>query len=1024
MPSSTTFAQSMEEETFAGVFNKSEILSEELVFNAQNEDRADADSDHNAVLYIGLGGTGLNSVDRLKKIMAENNDGIVPKGIGFLGFDCDKDEVKSCKFLQPNVEALALTVPNPKETYSLHKNEEFFNWMTQKKLPTDGEFGAAQYRQVSRMLFFKHQELFYKAISEKINRILPEVPAQATGIIHLDVYIISSLCGGAGSGMFIDAAANLRYFAKNFGNFELSLFGVFVTGDVYQRFPKIPTRQHSRLLANTYACIKDLQFFQDDNSEHIVDVDRPFNIIYPNDVSLNINQKLFDLVLLIQGSNRTGLPTIQSAAQLRNFIANAVYLFSFTPVNINDRRSKWINPGSGFNLTKKHKEGSPKAFCSIGYSRLRYPEIELINYLNGYFGEKLLSNYLDITFVNTALLEKYLNISSEKFSENPEIISNNDYMKLIAAEELDNGLEFDDIYANFVSGLTALDFNEDEIESQISTIIDGEDWEDIRSKLNENENAKKQQLANIENILTNLKKEFFNGFDAYINRLPEKFVGMRIGVSHIKSFFNNLQIELDDEEIEANYKLLKIDSLAQNAASRLQDEKSIMNIIIDDKPFLRPKAKLKEEAGGYIDALQEFLKHQRQSLIIKNILDVYRDLDVIINDRTRKIDKIIPKLESVRSNYSAFKTEYRNILKRILGSKSATDNLMEFSILTPDNVEEFRKEFLEKNPINNQIKSLFADEFGKFWSFYNKKMKDADIFEIIQNRIEELFGVYRKSLSDVVEDLNIEENELKEKLAEINAKTSAQWSIDRNYFADIETTSTFGYPENLKLEVDAPNSISDKQIDLLKVEYGVPAQMIIQMKIWGKYYQLENNDPDNPNTLHIFPQSSLWSEADSFPANEDSLLLFALGLAFNKSIEITDEERAAISSQYKKNVGNYISQIGNNFYLTPYYSKELAKEPSKMESDLYSLGLGRENAFKEFRSKKIYSQQIIEWIKGRIMPMDLESVINDLKNYINGTLLEDKRTAQTGLGIQIENEIKVLNEYVDIVQKQKSFFTP
>ena len=70
---------------------------------------------------------------------------------------------------------------------------------------------------------------------------------------ELNIYIVGSICGGTGGGLFLDVAYELRYLQSQRELPEKSrIKGLFALGDVYDALTK-------RVLANTYASLRELE---------------------------------------------------------------------------------------------------------------------------------------------------------------------------------------------------------------------------------------------------------------------------------------------------------------------------------------------------------------------------------------------------------------------------------------------------------------------------------------------------------------------------------------------------------------------------------------------------------------------------------------------------------------------------------------------------------------------------------------------------------------------------------------------
>lgn len=1006
----TTFVKSVEKEK---IFEDPLDKDEEYQLEADDEEyyleAAEADGERNPTLYIGLGGTGIATINELKRIFKLNNNGVVPPGIAFLGIDSDQREVASSKIAKSNVEVFTYSVKNPNLFYKNSKDSGKYKWVTQSYIPDKGFLGAAQYRQVSRLFFFKHRNKIYQKISETINAILPATASQTTGTKQCDVYVINSLCGGAGSGMFLDIAANIKEYAANIGSFDLTLFGVLVSGDVYQRFLNLDS--HKRLLANTYSCLKDLQYFQNTSSQEI-----QFDY---SDASITAKPLLFDLVLFVQGANVTGNPTIQSAKQLRDFLANSIYLMSATPVSKDNRRSMWINPSSPYQFTLKNFEGAPRFLSSIGYLKIKYPNQEILGLMNSHYGEKLLSFFLESTIPNMGFLEAHFGITEKNMSKKIKEINTIDYIKKMAKLEIDRGLEYEDYVKSFFDSINNV--NVDEVTKLLENIVENEDWESIGIKVDELEDVKNKEIIELVNDLKRQKDKFISDFVQKLESFPSKFSQEGIAQKDLITFLSILITELDNEETNAIKELNKINNLLDATSKDKFIEKEEVKAMINDKPFWRPKSKLLIEVEEFAVKFAEELRYKILREVFSTVIELYRELDSSINEHSERIKKIIVKLEKIKNRYLSYKGIYKKRLMRLIGGKSQFDNHLEFSIVNTDYIEKKITQMEGDQKYHEKIRHLFASDKTLFWNFY-KIYSEDDIFEFLQNDISDFIEKYKKeNLSEVFNEVGIKAKDyITNDVQKYKNLCQAQWNYADNYEFEIKGTPTIGLPEDLRdLIPDSPPSIDPLEIDVFKIDYAAPVQAIKQIKTWSNNYRLENNSSENPNSIHNITGATLWKEADTFPSKEDSLILFSLGLALGTIVKPTDEESTEIKRINKNEYGNYISRLGQKYYLMPYYDS-----PKHLKDKVISLGQGRANAYQVFRMNKQYSKIIMDWFENRTLALGLNKVVEYLERYMNDYLKDDINSSEISLNEQANAEWLALKKYIDEIKNNKSVYLP
>ena len=196
------------------------------------------------VVIIGLGGTGVDAISRLKtklkrQIEPDNINDVIKKGeepkyghIKFLGIDADEDWLKSSGLTQE--ERLDIhndkykNVFDPKKLDAL-KNQRELQWMSIdyicQHLPANTK-GAGAYRQFGRWLTIASANNIKTKIAEVINQ-------ACTGLEggKLNVHIISGISGGMGAGSFVDVCYITKSVISESGFSSANVFGYFVLPD-------------------------------------------------------------------------------------------------------------------------------------------------------------------------------------------------------------------------------------------------------------------------------------------------------------------------------------------------------------------------------------------------------------------------------------------------------------------------------------------------------------------------------------------------------------------------------------------------------------------------------------------------------------------------------------------------------------------------------------------------------------------------------------------------------------------------
>lgn len=187
--------------------------------------------------------------------------------------------------------------------------------------------GARQLRPIGRLAFFRNYVTFKTLMVDKLRatRQLASIQeAEERGFPvaadHQLIYIVSSLCGGTGAGMFLDVAHRVR---QEVGS-NADIVGIFLMPSTFESEIRSDL-QRRRIQANAYAALKELNHFHENQD---------FRALYPSEkLPMPTTQyRAFDRIFLVERTNADGR-TLSSKKQAEQMIAHLVYLMSMSHLN-------------------------------------------------------------------------------------------------------------------------------------------------------------------------------------------------------------------------------------------------------------------------------------------------------------------------------------------------------------------------------------------------------------------------------------------------------------------------------------------------------------------------------------------------------------------------------------------------------------------------------------------------------------------------------------------------------------------
>ncbi|TXK83792.1 tubulin-like doman-containing protein [Paenibacillus sp. N3.4] len=277
-------------------------------------DKIRVDAIDNPMLIIGLGGTGIDALLRLKYQINRRfklpEDPFTkkkkekPNNVEFLALETNEhDRNKKYKGvgLDPLTEFVLLSNP---EVGSVLQNRSVLEsyikeWLSPELTITDGINGASGVRQAGRLLLFTKIVQVVQTIERKIKTLSVGTNKK------LMVFLLTGLSGGTGSGCFLDIAYIVRgIIERDFGSAgvdKVNLLGYLFTPDVNLANKSLSEHSREYIKKNGYAALKELDYWMnvDERGER-------FRQQYASILNVNSPMPPFNLAHLISATNLEG----------------------------------------------------------------------------------------------------------------------------------------------------------------------------------------------------------------------------------------------------------------------------------------------------------------------------------------------------------------------------------------------------------------------------------------------------------------------------------------------------------------------------------------------------------------------------------------------------------------------------------------------------------------------------------------------------------------------------------------------
>ncbi len=326
-------------------------------------------------LLLGLGGTGSRIVnyvaDDLKKKKIKINDGNICCTV----LDTNENDQKKIKGTGVGIPVIATSKDRKVEDYlKMYAPKGVRNWMPESPtlLKESMKDGASQMRPKSRLAFMDiiedrtiHElEVFIDRLFDKRDD------------AKIRVMIVSSLAGGTGSGMFIQAALWVRnYFAKR--KCSITIRGIFVLPDVFVNTVKDirdDDTERASLYANAYGAIRELNAITKIKTKPNASTLLPIKIdqLFDSEKNQPDGTPVYDYAFFIDDISEGG-SVLKEIAQYEQVVARLVYMQMYAPMH-DDLYSEEDN------LFKRFQKSTEPVFGSCGTAKAIYPTEDIVRY--------------------------------------------------------------------------------------------------------------------------------------------------------------------------------------------------------------------------------------------------------------------------------------------------------------------------------------------------------------------------------------------------------------------------------------------------------------------------------------------------------------------------------------------------------------------------------------------------------------------------------------------------------------------
>ncbi len=278
-------------------------------------------------LYLGLGGTGAQSVEKVKQLFLrlvapqaqKGQEGVAPEIdplYAFLAFDTDRGGRP--KGLRDGSQWVHLGVEDLAGFYKgIGSGKLFKNWVIQNFPAGSLMSGASGLRNLGRLALLANLSRVGAALRQARDQITAASPKVVNS--RPAVFVFGSLSGGTGSGMLLDTTFLLR---ELFGG-SADIMGII---GAFDGLPGLSDQDRRNMLVNTYCGLKELNVFMAQPSA-VKDIAWNGKIEYPFEMAGRL-ERPFDECYLVSPKRQDSQKSLLSQAHSTSFMARLAFMMS------------------------------------------------------------------------------------------------------------------------------------------------------------------------------------------------------------------------------------------------------------------------------------------------------------------------------------------------------------------------------------------------------------------------------------------------------------------------------------------------------------------------------------------------------------------------------------------------------------------------------------------------------------------------------------------------------------------------
>ncbi len=848
-------------------------------------------------LLIGLGGTGQKVLVQLKARFIRNY-GQVPSAVEFLCFDTDQ----AVEQTQVEGQIIRLTgetelvniggVQTANIVTSLDRYPAIASWITEDKerIPKAAiTMGARQVRPLGRLSLYWYVEKIYNKIFSSVQR-LTDIK-QGFEKRGINVFVVSSVCGGTGSGILLDIA----YLARN----AIEKAGInpdFCYLNGFLALPSVfPNVDKTGIESNAYACLRELDYFME--AEWEVDYGNPR--VPQFSVS---NRRPFNIVYLVDARNEQG-QGLAGMEEIAPMLAEAIYLQLSSQVG-DANNSSFDNILILSDTVHNHDENreAPTAYSSLGTASLVFPVTKIIELCANRLGRDLISQQILKKNVVAARVDASVNgfvqsnqVDIEALLQQVARNAKNNVMRIVLDPRQLDKIKEAEVFSTTQAYLTKA---ENTVDNEFNQVLDM------------NRKALTETLA--------------AALESDTDRLLDDPDG---GLNFVLSYLEKLDAKLVVTRMDLDRGRAENDQRRDRSQASLQQTQAAFAQSFRSGAIGR-SGRIKETRNRHVEMFQSYLVARFESRKREASIALLASLSANIQTARAAVQRTIDRLQFSEGQFDQYVEKHGQ-------GNPRTDFILAQDITTDEDIEQYYQQYFgnlgatpaaglldSQGPLHKWLgldQEALADRILEYANSVFEPLKtDVTIESIILQKKEQLDP--RKRLIDLIN------RSVPFWMYKTAGVLGQDWAGEKKIVViGVPDQTKSIYKDAIEKEQQLTSTFDPFELTLLQTKHGVPLFALTQYRDFKSSHDFVLSKRIKP--LYIFPAVR--------PGGEKARQVFALGIAYGfifKSgvyYHIIPADARDLPIQLDQGMADSLSTFRNNETWINHVSKQVEDQISR-----------------------------------------------------------------------------------------------